>query len=135
MDFGGLSNGYCDSAVIHYYVDSFFKVKHSVVFFFLAQTTLRSLINDQGRLFIFEKNSTLVALIAAWSLIFFKVLTLLVSNCIQKKYKVLGIFYKSPNKVGNKQLCNGLNSIKRLNTQDLGIVSYLNLDHCLLIPN
>ena len=42
--------------------------------------TLRSLINDQGRLFIFEKNSTLVALIAAWSLIFFKVLTLLVSN-------------------------------------------------------
>ena len=42
--------------------------------------TLRSLINDQGRLFIFEKNSTLVALIAAWSLIFFKVLTLLVRN-------------------------------------------------------
>ena len=46
----------------------------------LMMCTLRSLINDQGRLFIFEKNSTLVALIAAWSLIFFKVLTLLVSN-------------------------------------------------------
>ena len=102
---------------------------------FYSVCTLRSLINDQGRLFIFEKNSTLVALIAAWSLIFFKVLTLLVSNCIQKKYKVLGIFYKSPNKEGKKQLFNGLNSIKRLNTQDLGIVSYLNLDHCLLITN
>ena len=97
--------------------------------------TLLSLINDPGRLIVFEKKSTLVALIAAWSLIFSKVLTLLVSNCIQKKYKVLGIFYQSPNKVGNKQLCNGLNSIKRLNTQDLGIVSYLNLGHCLLVTN
>ena len=97
--------------------------------------TLRSLINDQGRLFIFEKNSTLVALIAAWSLIFSKVLTLLVGKCIQKRFKVLGISDKSLNNVGKKQLYNGLDSIKRLNTKELGIVSCLTLGHCLLVTN
>ena len=107
----------------------------SGLFYFPQKSTLRSLINDQGRLFIFEKNSTLVALIAAWSLIFFKVLTLLVRYWIQKRFEVLGISDKYPNKVGNKQLCNGLDSITRLNTQDLGIVSYLNLGHCLLVTN
>ena len=97
--------------------------------------TYQSLINNRGRLFIFEKFSTLVALIAAWSLIFFKVLTLLVRNWIHKRFEVLGISDKYPNKVGNKQLCNGLDSITRLNIQDLGIVSYLNLGHCLLVTN
>ena len=95
--------------------------------------TLQSLINDPGRLFIFEKISTLVALIAAWSLIFFKVLTLLVGNFMQKRFKVFGISDKSPNKVGNKQLCDGLESIERHYTQELGIVSYLTLAHCPLV--
>ena len=54
---------------------------------------------------------------------------------VHKRFEVLGISDKYPNKVGNKQLCNGLDSITRLNTQDLGIVSYLNLGHCLLVTN
>ena len=44
-------------------------------------------------------------------LFFSKVLTLLVGNCIQKRFKVLGISDKSPNNVGKKQLYNGLDSI------------------------
>ena len=109
---------------------------HAFFFLFLHRVcTLLSLINDPGRLFIFENFSTLVALIAAWSLIFSKVLTLLVGNCIQKRFKVLGISDKSPNNVGKKQLYNGLDSIKRLNTKELNIVSCLTLGHCLLVTS
>ena len=102
---------------------------------FFCAVDIQSPINNPGRLFIFEKFSTLVALIAAWLLIFSKVLTLLVGNCIQKRFKVLGISDKSPNNVGKKQLYNGLDSIKRLNTKELGIVSCLTLGHCLLVTN
>ena len=54
--------------------------------------TLLSLINNPGRLLIFDKNSTLVTYL-------FNVLILLVDNFIQECFKVFGISDESPYKV------------------------------------